>query len=137
MTLDFLYHYIGKHKLAVISTVDKDGNPQSAVIGIAVNRKLEIVFDTLNTSRKYANILRHAKVSLVIGWNDESTVQYEGVAAALGDEGNEYRELYYSVFPDGRQRAENRAGLAHFKVSPVWIRYSDFNEPQQLEEMKF
>jgi len=60
--------------------MSEDGHPQSALVGIAVTQELEIVFDTLNSSRKYRNLIQHPSCSLVIGWDGEQTVQYEGIA---------------------------------------------------------
>jgi pyridoxine/pyridoxamine 5'-phosphate oxidase len=133
-----LYNFVKQHKLAVISTVTADGKPGSAVVGIAVSEELEIVFDTLKTSRKYKNILHNPNLALVIGWDNETTVQYEGVATELASaEDDYYRETYYVAYPDGRERAATWVGLVHFKVTPKWLRYSDFNEPVVIEELVF
>jgi len=133
-----IYEFLKQHKLAVLSSVSPSGKPQSAVVGIAVSENLRIIFDTLDRSRKYANIVQNPNVSLVIGWDNETTVQYEGIAELLaGPTADHYREIYYEVYPDGRDRAANWAGLVHFKVSPKWIRYSNFNGPVLIEEMVF
>jgi general stress protein 26 len=104
-----------------------------------VSVNLEIIFDTVKTSRKYQNILHNPNVALAAGWDEEVTVQYEGIAEILGtgDEADNLREVYFRAFPDGHERAETWPGLVHVKVSPKWIRYSNFNEPQVIEEMVF
>ena len=138
MTKELLYDFMRQHKLAVVSSVSKDGSPQSALVGIAVSPDLEIVFDTVKFSRKYQNFLENPNVAVVIGWDDETTVQYEGIAAELaGPEDDQYREIYFEAYPDGRERAANWAGLVHFKVTPKWLRYSNFNEPVVVEDMVF
>jgi general stress protein 26 len=138
MTKDQVYDFIKQHKLAVLSTVSAHNKPQSALVGFAVSAELELVFDTVKTSRKYENLLQNPRVALVIGWDDETTVQYEGIATELaGPEDDCYREVYYKAYPDGRERAETWAGLVHFKVTPKWLRYSNFNEPVVVEEMVF
>jgi uncharacterized pyridoxamine 5'-phosphate oxidase family protein len=138
MTRGTLYDFMRQYKLAVVSTVSADDKPESALIGIGVSAELEIVFDTLKTTRKYENILHNPNVALVIGWDDETTVQFEGIATKLaGPEDDRYREVYYEAYPDGRDRAANWAGLVHFKVTPKWLRYSCFNEPVVVEEMVF
>ncbi len=53
MTKEEIYKYIKKNKYAVLSTVSKDQSPESAIVGIAVTPDIEILFDTLSTSRKY------------------------------------------------------------------------------------
>jgi general stress protein 26 len=137
MSKELVYDFMRQHKLAVLSYVSGDGTAMSALVGIAVSEGLEIVFDTVKSSRKYRYIIANGNVSLVIGWDAGTTVQFEGVARELIESDNDYRKLYYSVYPDGRERAENWPGLVHFKVSPEWIRYSNFNEPAVIEEMEF
>ncbi|MDR3696419.1 pyridoxamine 5'-phosphate oxidase family protein [Mucilaginibacter sp.] len=138
MTKDFLYNFIKQHTLAVISTSNKENMPEAALIGIAVSADLEIIFDTVKTSRKYKNLVQNPKVALVIGWDNETTVQYEGTASELsGDGDDDYKEIYFSVYPDGRERAVTWPHIVHFKITPTWIRYSNFNEPVVVEEMVF
>ncbi|MDO3627875.1 pyridoxamine 5'-phosphate oxidase family protein [Mucilaginibacter sp. BT774] len=137
VTKELIYEFINQQKLGVVSTVNPDDKPEAAVVGIAISVNLEIVFDTVKTSRKYLNILNKPNVALAIGWDDEITVQYEGVAEILGDNdgADNLREVYFRAFPDGRERAETWPGLVHIKVTPNWLRYSNYNEPQQIEEL--
>jgi general stress protein 26 len=139
MMKDLVYQFINQQKLGVVSTVNLLNKPEAAVVGIAVSVNLEIIFDTVKTSRKYQNILHNPNVALAAGWDEEVTVQYEGIAEILGtgDESDNLREVYFRAFPDGRERAETWPGLVHVKVSPKWIRYSNFNEPQVIEELVF
>lgn len=133
-----IYQFISQHKLGVLSTVNNDGKPESALVGIAVTPELEIIFDTIKSSRKYANILQNPSVSVVIGWDNETTVQYEGQAQILSDDAaaDRYREAYYSTWPDGRERTAKWPGLVHIKIAPRWIRYCNFNDPVCIEEVK-
>ncbi len=138
MERDFIYNFIRQHKYAVISSIANNLKPEAALIGVAVSEDLEIIFDTVNTSRKYANILSNPKVALVIGWSDARTLQYEGEAMELTEPSDDaYREIYYKAFPDGRERTETWPGLVHFKIKPTWIRYSDFTEHKTIKEMSF
>jgi len=138
MTKGFVYNFIKQHALAVIATLSDDQKPEAALVGFAISEDLEIVFDTVKTSRKYQNLLQNTFVAAVIGWDNETTVQYEGVATELnGPDADHYREIYFEVYPDGRERAKTWAGLVHFKVTPKWIRYSSFNDPPVVEEMVF
>jgi general stress protein 26 len=133
-----LYQFISRNKLAVLAYL-ADGKPQSALVGIAGTPALQLVFDTIVSSRKYPALLKNPEVSMVIGWDDEVTVQYEGKAILLrdGDDDNRLREIYYKAYPDGRNRASNWPGLVHFKIEPVWVRYVDFREPDGVCEMWF
>jgi pyridoxine/pyridoxamine 5'-phosphate oxidase len=138
MDKEFIYTFIKQHALAVVSTISPDQKPEAALVGFAVSEDLEIVFDTLKTSRKYKNLVQNPCVAAVIGWDNETTVQYEGLATELsGPDADHYREIYYQVYPDGRERAANWPGLVHFRVSPKWLRYSNFNDPVRVEEMAF
>lgn len=139
MTKEFCFAFLQSHRLAVLATAAaEDMRPQAALVGIAVTPDLEIVFDTVRSSRKYDNLLANPRVALVIGWRNETSVQYEGIAVELAPaEGAEYREAYYAVFPDGRQRTAEWEGLTHFVIRPSWIRYSNFNSPAVIEEMRF
>ena len=53
MTHESVFRFIAKHKLGVLATISPSGEPQAAVVGIAVTSELELVFDTVKTSRKY------------------------------------------------------------------------------------
>jgi hypothetical protein len=57
------------------------------LIGIAVTAELEIVFDTVKSSRKYGNLATNPAATFVVGCTSETTLQYEGVASEpLGDD---------------------------------------------------
>jgi pyridoxine/pyridoxamine 5'-phosphate oxidase len=123
------------HRLAVVSTV-RDGAPQAAVVGIAVTETLDIIFDTLSTSRKYANLTADPRVALVVGWDAEQTVQIEGTAdVPSGAELAACKEVYFTVWPDGRER-EKWEYIAYVRVRPRWLRLSDFGvAPLRIEEL--
>jgi general stress protein 26 len=69
MTRAQLVRLLREHRLAVVSTIGPDGGPQSAVVGCAIGDDLEIVFDTLDSTRKAHNLRRDARISVVIGWD--------------------------------------------------------------------
>jgi hypothetical protein len=133
-----LLKFIAGFRYGVVSSMAAVGTPQSALVGIAVTPELEVIFDTLKTTRKYSNLKARPLCSLVIGWGGEQTVQFEGVA--LEPEGVELercRQVYFSVWPDGPSRLL-WPGLTHFCVKPRWLRYSDFDQsPPLIVEMKF
>lgn len=111
---------------AVQASVGLDGAPQAAVIGVAVTDDVELVFDTLDSTRKCQNLRRDPRIALVLGWDDGQTVQYDGIAdEPLGDELERLRAIYLARFPDGEAR---RAwpGITYWRVRPRLIRYSDF-----------
>jgi PPOX class probable F420-dependent enzyme len=132
-----LVEALSRHRLAVLSSIGPDGGPQSAVVGIGVSDRLEIVFDTLATSRKVRNMQRDPRVALVVGWDREITLQIEGTADfPQGDELARVRAVYFAAHPDGPTRL-SWPGITHVRVRPAWIRYSDFNrEPAEIIEWR-
>jgi general stress protein 26 len=136
MQLDELFNFIHARKLAVISTTSSSGDPQSALVGVAISPDLSIVFDTVKSSRKYANLKADPRISLVTGWDGEITVQYEGIAVEPeGDALDQAMSIYFKTWPDGVER-QQWPGITWFLVTPRWIRYSDFNTGR-IEESTF
>jgi Pyridoxamine 5'-phosphate oxidase len=131
-----LHSFMVRHRYGVVSSVSADGTPQSALVGIAVSPDLEIIFDTLKSSRKYPNLTARPNCSFVVGWAGEQTVQFEGIATEPnGPDLKRYQEIYFTVWPDGQARL-NWPGIAYVVVKPRWIRYSDYDQvPATIEEV--
>ena len=138
MTQPDLYGFLRLCKLGVVNTIGDSNVPQSALVGIAVSDKLEIVFDTVDRSRKYSNLIARPKCSFVIGWTGEQTVQYEGDAYKLSEgELQQYQQIYFEAWPECRAHL-SWPGIVYFVVRPRWIRYSDFDQsPPLVEEFTF
>src|SRR5258705_9408970 len=135
MERDELVRFLRRYKLAVQASVAADGSPQAAVVGFAVSDALEIVFDTVESTRKSRNLRAEPRIALVIGW-DEITAQIEGIADfPAGEELERLRECYFVAYPDGRDRLA-WPGITHVRVRPRWIRYSDFTrDPPHIVEI--
>jgi pyridoxine/pyridoxamine 5'-phosphate oxidase len=130
MTREELRRFLESHRWAVQASNGEEGTPQAAVVGFAVTERMEIVFDTVGDSRKARNLRRDPRVALVVGWDEEQTVQIEGDAdEPTGTERERIRNAYFAKFPDGRERL-SWPGITHFRVRPRWIRYSDFRGPE-------
>lgn len=134
----FVLDFIKQQGLAVLSTVDKDGSPQAAVIGFGETNNFEIIFGTDNSSRKYANIQNNPKVAFVIGWDENNTVQFEGLAEELLSKDIQLvRDNYWSKSPMAEKYHANE-GQRYFIVKPKWIRYTNLNiEPWEVIEITF
>lgn len=134
--LDFLVTFLRRHKLAVVATVSSQNAPQAAVVGVAITDELELIFDTTQSTRKAVNLRRDGRVAAVIGWDEEQTVQLEGVAdEPVGAELDALQRRYFEAHPDGRERLAS-PGITYFRVRPRWIRYSDFRGPAPaIEEL--
>lgn len=140
-TRDDLLQFLRTQRLAVQASVTPAGNPQSAVIAIAVSDRFEVIFDTLSTTRKAQNLRLNPRIALVIGGSipgDERTAQFEGVAdEPAGAELASLVDLYLDKHPKGRERL-SWPNLTYFRISPTWVRYSDYNQnPPELVEFTF
>jgi hypothetical protein len=121
-----MLQFIRRHRYAVQACVAADGAPQAAVVGIAVSDALEVVFDTLGTSRKANNLRLDPRMALVVGWDEEQTLQLEGLAdEPTGDELQRLKRVYLAAFPDGIER-EQWPDITYVRVRIKWARYSDF-----------
>jgi hypothetical protein len=133
-----LLAFLRRHRLAVQASVSAVNAPQAAVVGYAVTDLFEILFDTIDSSRKGQNLRRNNRIALVIGGlvdGEERTVQYEGIAdEPSGEELDRLKKVYYAAWPDGPSRL-SWPGLTYIRVRPTWIRYSDFSaSPPQIVE---
>ena len=133
-----LLEFMRTQRLAVEASCSPEGAAQAALVGVAVTGGLEIVFDTLDTTRKARNLRASSRVAFVLGgWvaGDERTVQFEGVAdEPVGAELERVKQAYFAVWPDGPSRA-SWPGLTYFRVRPTWIRFSNFNHaPPRIVE---
>ena len=129
---------MARYRYGVVSSISKDGTPQSALVGIAVTEELEVIFDTVRSSRKYPNLIERPSCSIVVGWDGEQTVQLEGIATEpTGSVLKRCQEVYFGVWSDGPARMD-WPGIAYFVVQPRWVRYSDYDKnPPLIEEIIF
>jgi general stress protein 26 len=138
MNVEEVYQFMNRERLAVLATAGESGQPEAALMGFAVTPELEIIFDTLQTSRKYPNLKKNPRVAWVIGCTTEITVQYEGMARELsGEELAKYKKVYFAAFPDGPAR-ESWPGITYFVVQPKWVRYCDYNPgTRRIQQKEF
>ena len=136
MDKDNLHTVMAEHRYGVVSSISATGTPQSALVGIAVTDQLEIVFDTLRSTRKYGNLIARPACSVVLGFPGEKTIQLQGNAMEPdGAERTRYQEAYFLTWPDGRDRT-GWPGMTYLVVRPTWIRFSDFDQrPPLIEEI--
>lgn len=104
-----LVAFVRAQGLAVVATRGPAGAPQATLVGVSATDRAEIVFDTSDRCRKYANIQNHPEVAVVIGgWHDEVTVQCEGPADILS--GPELELLRVHPGPAGATSRVDRVG---------------------------
>src|SRR5579863_8157196 len=102
MNIEEVFQFMDGARLGVLTTATNGGRPEAALMGFAVTPELEIVFDTVRSSRKYPNLKENPRVAWVVGCTSEVTVQYEGEAEELeGAALAKYKPIYFRKFTDG------------------------------------
>lgn len=139
-----LVEFLREVPLLTLATLSPEGAPQAALLGVAVSDELELVLDTLETTRKFRNIRRDPRVAFVFGKaggyvsgkHDERTLQYEGVADfPAGEDLKRAQALYFGLFPEGRERLK-WPHITYIRARPTWIRFSDYNRnPPVIAEL--
>lgn len=130
--------FINEHGLAVVSTVSSDYLPASAVVGIFSNSKMEVFFGTFKSSKKHQNLEKNAMVSLVIGWDQGKTVQYQGEAKKLtGAAEDEFKEAHLAHMSTIAKYVEKDEAV-FYKITPRSIKYTDLSkDPWDIIELSF
>lgn len=132
-----LYEYIRTCPQAVIATATRDGKPEAARVNIAVTADLEVIFETTSATRKFSNLEDNPSAAFVIGWEDEKTLQYEGIVdRPEGHALERVRTCYLSRFPE-KASHQYWPGNMYFRVRPSWIRLSSYYSPRKIEEYRF
>lgn len=131
MDIREVFSFIAGKRLAVVATAHIDGGIEAALVGFAITSEFQLVFDTQAKSRKAMNLRRASRVAMVVGWDDETTVQIEGYAIEpTGAALMKAQEAYFKTWPEGRARATS-PDLTYFVIKPTWLRYSQY-EPESL-----
>jgi general stress protein 26 len=130
--------FIKSQRLAVLTTINSSNKPESAAMGVGETDNLELIFGTYLSSRKYKNLQSNPNVSVVIGWDNNITVQYEGIATEIeGEEKEKLVTLYYTKHKNA-QKYKDKPEERYFKVTPKWLRYSNLNsETWDIFEITF
>lgn len=121
-----LVDYVRMQRDGVVATVGPDGAPQAAYLSLAATDRGELVFDARPESRKVANLHRDARIAVVVGGRDGTTLQCEGVADVLdGDDLVRCSAAYVDAFPEFA--ASVRSGdVVVIRVRLGWARFGDF-----------
>jgi hypothetical protein len=137
LSRDDIQKFITASRYGVVATNSASGAPESAIVGVAATMALELVFDTVDTTRKIANLRRDPNVSAVIGFTDEGTLQYEGVAdEPTGEDLARLQHVYFEAFPDGPSRL-SWAGITYVRIKPSWLKFTSYTDAEKNTEMVF
>ena len=106
-------------------------------MNIAVTPELEVIFETTEATRKIHNMQKDPRVAFVIGWENDRTLQYEGIVdEPSGREQERVLAQYFATFPH-KLSHQHWPGNHIFRVKPRWIRFSDYNSPLSVEEHRY
>jgi uncharacterized pyridoxamine 5'-phosphate oxidase family protein len=131
-----IYDFIRGQTHGVLATVENGLRPEAALVEVAVTPDLEIIFDTLDVTRKCSNLRTNPHIAFVFAPHDPQTLQYEGIAdEPSGEELSRLKEIYFSACPAGTHR-EGWPGLTYFRVKPRWIRLN-FRKTEAISVFPF
>lgn len=138
MNKEDVLKFIKAQNLAVVATVNPQGKPQASVVEFAELDDLTIIIDLLKTSRKYKNLQTNKNLAIVIGWDNDITVQIDGKAHELSGGELEHAQKAYFVKNPRAKKWANKPDIAYFALKPYWIRYTDLNQtPWLVKEFNF
>jgi PPOX class probable F420-dependent enzyme len=132
-----LVAFVREHGDAVLSTLGPDGGPQAAYLALAATDDGDLVMDARAASRKVANLVRDARVAVVVGGSDGRTVQCEGVAdVPSGEDRDRCAATYREAFPQFAGSLGD-PGIVVVRVRVTWARYGDYRtSPPLVRELR-
>jgi general stress protein 26 len=124
------------NQFCVLATNSTTGTPESAVVAFSNTSDLEIVFASFKQTRKNKNLEKDPHISMVIGWDNLTTLQVEGTAEVVVGEERARLEDAHCLKNQLSNKYRNDPRQVYFKVRPRWIRYSNFSvDPQEVWEV--
>lgn len=72
MNVEEVFQFMNGESLAVLATATENGQPEAALMGFAVTPGLEIIFDTVKSSRKSPNLKEESARGMVDRLHDGS-----------------------------------------------------------------
>ncbi len=129
-----VHEFLKQCPFGIVSTVCENGAPEAAFVNLAVTDDLELIFETIQTTRKCINLRRDPRIA-VVAWLNDETLQYEGVA----DEPDEFAlrpllEVYLAARPAALAH-RGWPGLTYFRVRPRWVRFSRYADAWEVSEL--
>ena len=128
LTIAEAYEFLRQQNLGVISTVSEQGTLEAALVNYGVTEDLDLILETLHTSRKYRNLCRNPHMAMVVGTGKEClTCQYEGVVSWPSDAALPgLLDVYFAARPEGLLH-RGWPDLVYLHVRPTWIRISNYD----------
>jgi general stress protein 26 len=99
--------FLDSHPVAVIATVDENGDPNASPIYFAVSSDLTIAFTTKRDTNKHNNITRHSQVMLAVyDAESQTSVQLSGQAIEETNPENA-QTIYHGTLQAAKQTSED------------------------------
>lgn len=107
---------------AVVATVDPDGAPEAAFVGMTARDDGALLFNAHRDARKMVNLRASDRVAVVVG-GEEVSLQLEGRARiTTGAERTAAEQLYLARFPGSRVADP---AFEVILIVPAWVRTYD------------
>ena len=133
-----IYEFLAQRSVMVLSTVAVDNVPESEMLDYVIEEDFSIYFCTSKEARKYENLTNNSdKVALVVGFYEELTLQYEGVAKLVKEK--EIPELISKQLREKGRKSHKSSGrdFVYFKIMPRFLRMTDVSEsPWSVNEVR-
>lgn len=121
-----IMEFVQKQGLAVLSTANKSGKVESAVMGITLIDNV-IFMSTDSDSRKVANILENNQASLLVGGLQCPSIQIDGeIKVVEENKQEEVKQKVMAVFPGVVGYLNPKSIFIEFR--PKWARWSDYDQ---------
>ncbi len=135
LSKDMIFAFLRRHQLGVVATASRDGEPEAALVNFAVTPELEIIFETTTATRKYPNLKYNPRAEMVVGWDHDQTLQCRGgVDEPEGRAGERIKAAFLTAFPKKVSHGV-WPGNSYFRLTPEWVRFSDYNMPRNISEL--
>jgi len=142
-----LLTFLQGHFIATLATVKPGGMPHGATVYFNNDEKGNFYFLSRDTTRKWKNIVENPHVSLVItDPNTSQTVQVEGTAEEV-DYAKTYagqvQNLIMHLEKNGKKwtdtplQHQNAGYFMFVKVTPTWIRWSNYAEWKDIIQFEY
>ncbi|WP_370613902.1 pyridoxamine 5'-phosphate oxidase family protein [Mumia qirimensis] len=138
MDREQLVEYVRARRDGVVTSVGPDGAPQAAYVELTATGRGEIVFDARAASRKIANLREDARVAIVIGGSDGTTLQCEGEADIPDGRDRERCAAAYVADLPQYEASLTEPGIVLVRVRLSWVRLADHrSEVAVIDELTF
>lgn len=136
-----LYEFLKMHPVAHLATVTPDAKPLVSTVYFYANSMTELFIATLSNTEKFKNIELNPDVALVVTDEDaQKTVQITGTASEEQNVAVRMAMLEQLATLQARNKSGwpppivklDKGQLRLVKVKPLWIRFSDFQNPEDI-----